>query len=73
LQFQAAPNQLVLQTLNPADGTPASAITLPFKAVSGDFYAVPTVIGWQDNVIYFVLESKIYSVDITTGKVLFHY
>ena len=73
LQFQAAPNQLVLQTLNPADGTPASEITVPFKAVSGDFYAVPTMIGWQDNVIYFVLESKVYGVDITTGKVLFHY
>jgi len=41
--------------------------------VSGDFYTIPVVIGWQDKVIYLDVDGIIYVVDIFTGKVLFHF
>ncbi len=73
IKFQAAPNQMVLDTINPADGTILSEQTIPLTQVTGDFYSVPTVIGWQDNIVYLTVDTKIYALDVTTGKVLFHY
>jgi len=73
IQFQAAPNQLVIQTVSPADGTLTSETTVALKAVTGDFYSVPTVIGWQDNLLYISLEANIYALDVSTGKVKFSY
>jgi large subunit ribosomal protein L7/L12 len=72
IKFQANPNQLVLNVINPTNGTLVSELTVPMKLVTGDFYSIPTVIGWQDNLVYLSLDSKIYALDITTGKVLFH-
>ena len=73
IKFQANPNQLVLDTINPTDGTLLSEQTVTLKQVTGDFYSIPTVIGWQDNLVYLSLDSKIYALDITTGEVLLHY
>jgi outer membrane protein assembly factor BamB len=73
IQFQAAPNQLVIQTVNPADGTLTSETSVALKAVTGDFYSVPKVIGWQDNLLYISLDANIYAVDVSTGKVKFSY
>ena len=73
IKFQAAPNQIALDTINPADGTILNQLIVPLKQVTGDFYSVPSVIGWQDNLIYLDLESGIYALDITSGKVTFHY
>jgi len=73
IQFQATPNQLVIQMVNPADGTLTSETSVVLKAVSGDFYSVPKVIGWQDNLLYISLETNIYAVNVSTGKVKFSY
>jgi LSD1 subclass zinc finger protein len=73
IKFQGAPNQMLLDTINPTDGTLISEQTIPLTQVSGDFYSIPKVIGWQDNIVYLNVDSIIYVVDITTGKVLFHY
>lgn len=73
IQFQAAPNQLVIQAVNPADGTLTSETSVALKAVTGDFYSVPTIIGWQDNLLYISLEANIYALDLSTGKVKFSY
>jgi outer membrane protein assembly factor BamB len=73
IKFQAAPNQLVVDTLNPADGTQLSELTVPLNAVTGDFYTIPTVIGWQGTLVYLSLDSEIYALDVTTGKMLLHY
>jgi outer membrane protein assembly factor BamB len=73
IQFQAAPNQLVIQTVNPADGTLTSETTVALKAVTGDFYFVPKVIGWQGERVYSVIEGNIYSVDVATGNIEFDY
>ncbi len=68
IKFQAKPNQLMLETFNPADGTSQGKQTIALNKVSGDFYSIPTVIGWQGNVVYLSLESNIYALDVTTGK-----
>ena len=68
IKFQAKPNQLVLEIFNPADGTSQGKQTLALNKVSGDFYSIPTVIGWQGSLVYLSLESNIYALDVTTGK-----
>jgi len=69
LNFQANPNQVVLKAFNPTDGKSAGAQqSLALKNISGDFYEIPSVIGWRDNVLYFSVESDIYALDLSTGK-----
>ena len=68
MKFQAKPNQLILQTFNPVDGISLGSQTIALGRISGDFYESPTFIGWQGDVAYFSLESNIYSLDVTTGK-----
>ena len=66
--FQAKPNQLVLETFNPATGVSLGKQAIPLKRISGDFYDIPSVVGWQGNVAYLNLDLTIYSLDVTTGQ-----
>ncbi|NCP87860.1 MAG: hypothetical protein CO094_14090 [Anaerolineae bacterium CG_4_9_14_3_um_filter_57_17] len=68
IKFQGNPNQMTLDTINPADGALVNEQTISLSQVTGDFYSIPTVIGWQDTVVYFSLDAKLYALDITTGK-----
>jgi outer membrane protein assembly factor BamB len=68
ITFQGKPNQLVMETFNPADGTSQGKQTIALNKVSGNFYSIPTVIGWQGSIVYLSLESNIYTLDVTTGK-----
>lgn len=68
ITFQGKPNQVMLETVNPADGTSLGRQTIALKNVSGDFYSIPTMISRQDNILYFSLETNIYSLDLTAGK-----
>ncbi len=73
LDFQAVPNQLVLNTINPADGSKTSEIAVPLEDDGSEFYSVPTVIGWWNQVVYFILDTQVYAVDTTSGEVLMVY
>jgi outer membrane protein assembly factor BamB/uncharacterized Zn finger protein (UPF0148 family) len=73
IMFQAEPNQLRLTTYDPANGTPLAEKVVPIKHVVGDFYSVPVVLTWHANEIYFILDTKIYSLDVTTGQLLMEY
>jgi len=68
VQFQAQPNQLVLETFNPATGASLSKQAIPLINISGDFYSIPSVLGWQGNIGYLNIDSNIYSLDVTTGQ-----
>jgi ribosomal protein L7/L12 len=68
ITFQGDPNQILLQTYKVADGTNVDSQTLPLKNVTGTFYGIPALIGWQGNIAYMSLESNIYSLDLNTGK-----
>jgi hypothetical protein len=68
IKFQGEPNQIVVETFNPATGASLGKQTFPLKNVSGDFYGIPKVIGWQSSQAYIMIDSTIYSLDVTGGK-----
>jgi outer membrane protein assembly factor BamB len=68
LNFQAEPNQLVIKTINLADGSSIAEMIIPFKSISGDFFSVPEIIGWRGNLLYFSLEIRLYVLDVSTGE-----
>jgi outer membrane protein assembly factor BamB/ribosomal protein L7/L12 len=68
MKFQAKPNQLMLETFNLADGNSLGQQTIALKKVFGDFYSIPTVIGWQGSTVYLNVDSNIYALDVTTAK-----
>jgi outer membrane protein assembly factor BamB/ribosomal protein L7/L12 len=68
IEFQAKPNQLVLETFNQASGASMGKKAVPLKRVSGDFYGIPKVLGWQGDVAYLTIELNIYSLDVTTSQ-----
>ena len=67
-KFQADPNQIVLDTIDPADGTSLGEQTLAMRKVSGDFYSIPTVIGWQDGVVFLDVDGELYALDLEAGE-----
>jgi outer membrane protein assembly factor BamB len=70
LNFQAEPNQLVIQTIDLTTGVSSNELTILFKSVSSDFYSVPETIDWQENLLYLSLDSDLYSIDTSNGKIL---
>lgn len=70
LNFQAEPNQLVIRTINLETGVSSNELSIPLKGISGDFYSVPTVIGWRENLVYLSMESDLYLIDTSLGKIL---
>jgi outer membrane protein assembly factor BamB len=73
LDFQAGPTQLVLTTISLADGSTTSEVTVPLEDDGSGFYSAPTVIGWWNQVVYFVLDTRVYAVDTNSGEVLVVY
>ncbi len=71
--FQADPHQLLVQALDPSTGTVLSELPVKLKAITGDFYSVPTVIGWQGRRLYFSLDADLYCVDVVSGEILFRF
>ncbi len=73
LDFQAVPNQLVLTTINPADGSKTSEIAVPLENDGSEFYSVPTVVGWWNQMVYFILDTQVYAVDTISGEIMMVY
>ena len=73
VNFKAEPHQIILQTLDWQTGKSSSEKTVALKDVIGDFYSVPNVIGWHDDVFYSEIDGKIYALDVLTGKFVFKF
>ncbi|MFH2102355.1 MAG: PQQ-binding-like beta-propeller repeat protein [Chloroflexota bacterium] len=73
LDFRAEPNRLVLTTLDPADGSNLGEMTVPFETISMDFFSAPDIIGWSGQVVYLILNTHVYVLDITSGELLLRY
>lgn len=73
MTFKGQPNQLVLETINPSDGTSLGKQTIALSHISGDFYNIPSVISWQGNVGYLGLNYGFYSLDVVSGTLKFLY
>ena len=72
LIFQADPNQLAFQTVNPKDGTVTAGKTIALN-FTGDFYAPPEIVAWQDPVVWLLADSQLLAVDTAAMSVKFHY
>jgi hypothetical protein len=70
--FRADPNQLAFQTVNPKDGTVTAGKAVALT-VDGDFYAPPTIVAWQDPVVWLLVDSKLLAVDAVAMSVKFSY
>lgn len=70
MTFKGEPNQLVLETINAADGSVQSSKTINIKGASGDFYDIPKVLGWQGNTAYLDIDSGFYRLDVSTGELV---
>lgn len=68
IKFQGQPNQLILETFDPETGNSLGTQTIALNNINGDFYDIPAVIAWQNNVVYINLDSKICALDLSTGK-----
>jgi outer membrane protein assembly factor BamB len=68
ITFKGEPNQLVLETLSPTDGRVITSQTIAIKGVTGDFYSIPSVLGWQGNVAFLNIDSSFYTLDVATGE-----
>ncbi len=73
VRFQAEPNQLTIQSINSADGSISDKIIVPLKTVSGDFYSVPEIISWQEDLLYLELDGKLYCINLEAGEVVFRF
>jgi hypothetical protein len=72
MEFQAAPNQIIFRTLNPRDGSVTIGKTIALD-VSGDFYAAPTIVAWQDPVVWVIVETKLLAIEISSMSVKYSY
>lgn len=73
LNFQAEPNQLVIQSIKLDNGVGSTEIIVPFKSVIGDFYSIPNIIAWRKNLLYLSLDSDLYVIDTSNGKILMRF
>jgi outer membrane protein assembly factor BamB/ribosomal protein L7/L12/DNA-directed RNA polymerase subunit RPC12/RpoP len=73
LTFKGEPDQAVLETFDPKDGSSKGQQTMDLSKVFGDFYSPPTVIGRQGSVLYLNADGAIYAVDLTSGTAKFIY
>ena len=73
VQYQAEPHQMVIQTLDMADGSLESERIVELKYVSGTFYSIPNILAWDETRLYFSLDGDIYCLDVTSGEILFRF
>ncbi len=65
----ADPHQLTVETLDPATGTSGGASVIPLTGISGDFYAVPDIMGWYRDQLWMIVEGRMLVVDPGEGKI----
>jgi len=73
IRFQGEPNQMVVETLDAAEGSVLVETIIPLKMIEGDFYSQPAILGWQGDTLWLELEIKVVGVDIAAGKVTFQW
>lgn len=71
VEFRADPHLLVLDSIDPADGLRSRRGTVALRNVTGSFYSVPKVIGWQGSLVYLTLSARLYALDAASGELVF--
>jgi outer membrane protein assembly factor BamB/ribosomal protein L7/L12 len=73
IEFGAEPNRMTLRRYSLQDGSPLGESVIPLKKVVGDFYSIPTVIGWSGDLLYLDVDASVLAVDVARGEILFEY
>ncbi len=73
LKFQAVPNRIVIETINTTDGARSGQMAFDLLDITDDSYTVPEIVGWQGDVVYFILETRLYGLDVATGQLVLQY
>jgi hypothetical protein len=68
LTFRGEPNQVTVETFDLSNGSSLGSRVVKLNQVSGDFYSIPKVIGWQGSVVYLDIDTAIFGLDTSTGK-----
>ncbi len=68
IEFQGEPNQIIIETLAPSSGASLGSQKLAMEKISGDFYSVPDVIGWQGPRVYLYIDVQLYVLDLDAGR-----
>lgn len=71
LRFRAEPPQVLLEVLNPVDGSSLNQTTIALKEVDSDFYSIPERIGCIEQTCLFLIDSKIAAIDLAENQVTF--
>jgi outer membrane protein assembly factor BamB len=61
--------QLTVETLNLKDGTSQGQKSIPLS-IRGPFYSIPTVLGWQGDVVWLHLDGSYYAVDVRKTEIV---
>jgi outer membrane protein assembly factor BamB len=73
LEFRAEPNNLIIKMVNPLDGSISDTMTVDLADVVGATYSAPQLVGWQGYVVYFIIETRLYGLNASTGQVVLQY
>jgi outer membrane protein assembly factor BamB len=73
VMFKGEPNQLVVNTLDPEDGASLGEVVIPMEWLAGDFYSTPSIVGWQDKMLWLAISSRIVVIDVAAGEVLYEW
>ncbi|MBN2388685.1 MAG: PQQ-binding-like beta-propeller repeat protein [Anaerolineales bacterium] len=71
IHFEAEPSQIVITSIDLADGTLRSETTVALRSVYDDFYSAPEIIGWQESLLYAIIDGNIYAILVDSGKIVF--
>jgi outer membrane protein assembly factor BamB len=72
LQAQTKPSQLVVDTLDVANGRSTAQTTIPLSdRFNDDSYSVPDIAARQGDYLWLIVESNIYAVNLATGSLMY--
>lgn len=69
ITFSGEPNEVTFASIDLSTGVSKTESTAPLKKVMGDFYSVPTIIGWQGDVVFMEVDGNLYSLDTASSKI----
>lgn len=69
VQAEANPHQLTVETLDPATGASAGVVAMALNGISGDFYSVPEIIGWNGDQLWLMVEGRLDVVNLALSQI----
>ena len=74
IKFEAKPNQITIEPYDLKSGSGGKLLTVPLTPLQNygsSSYSIRKIIGFQQHVLWLMLESQVFGIDIQKGKVVF--